>query len=36
MYATGENVIVSPTVKKPYKFRRGNRVFTAFNTSDYS
>ena len=35
MYATGENVVISPAVKKPYKFRRGELVFTACNTRDY-
>ena len=35
LYATGENIVVSPTVKEPYKFRRGDLVFTACNTRHY-
>ena len=35
LYAKGENVVFSPAVKKPYKFRRGDLVFTACNTRDY-
>ena len=35
IYATGENVVISPTVKKPYRLRRGELVFTACNTWDY-
>ena len=35
LYAKGENVVISPAVKKPYKFRRGALVFTACNTRDY-
>ncbi len=35
LYANGENILVSPAVKQPYKFRRGDLVFTACNTKDY-
>ena len=35
LYAKGENIVISPAVKKPYKFRRGGLVFTACNTGDY-
>ena len=34
LYTEGENIIVSPAIKKPYKFRRGGLVFTACNTKD--
>ncbi|MCU7859002.1 MAG: ATP-binding protein [Candidatus Thiodiazotropha sp. (ex Lucinoma kastoroae)] len=34
LYPEGENYIVIPTVKKPYKVRRGGLVFTACTTRD--
>ncbi|MFQ5638907.1 MAG: ATP-binding protein [bacterium] len=34
LYPKGENYIVSPAVKKPYKVRRGDLVFTACTTRD--
>lgn len=34
LYPKGENYIVSPAVKKPYKVRRDNLVFTACTTRD--
>ncbi len=34
LYPEGENYIVSPAVKKPYKVRRGDLVFTACTTGD--
>ena len=34
LYPEGENYIVSPAVKKPYKIRRGDLVFTACTTRD--
>ena len=35
LHPGGENFVISPAVKKPYKFRRGDLVFTACNTNDY-
>lgn len=32
LYPKGDNYIVSPTVKKPYRVRRGDLVFTACST----
>jgi len=34
LYPQGENYIVGPAVKKPYKLRRGDLVFTACTTRD--
>ncbi|HFQ14164.1 MAG TPA: ATP-binding protein [Gammaproteobacteria bacterium] len=34
LYPKGDNYIVSPAVKKPYKVRRGDLVFTACSTRD--
>jgi len=34
LYPEGDNYIVSPVVKKPYKVRRGELVFTACTTKD--
>jgi len=34
LYPKGDNYIVSPAVKKPYKVRRGDLVFTACTTRD--
>jgi len=34
LYPQGENYIISPAVKKPYKVRRGDLVFTACTTRD--
>jgi predicted AAA+ superfamily ATPase len=36
LYPQGENYIVSPAVKKPYKVRRGDLVFTVCTTWDIS
>lgn len=36
LYPKGENMIVSPMVKKPYKVRRGDLVFNLCNTRDIS
>ena len=35
LHANGNNIVISPTVRKPYKFRRGDLVFTGCNTNDY-
>ena len=35
LYGEGRNVVISPAVKRPYKFRRGSLVFTACGTADY-
>lgn len=35
LYATGENLVISPAVKEPQRFRRGDLVFTACNTWHY-
>lgn len=35
LHPGGENIVISPAVSKPYKFRRGGLVFTACNTNDY-
>lgn len=35
-YPKGENYIVSPAVKKPYRVRRGDLVFTVCTTGDIS
>jgi predicted AAA+ superfamily ATPase len=34
LYPQGNNYIVSPSVKKPYQVRRGDRVFTVCSTRD--
>ena len=34
LYPEGDNYIVSPVVKEPYRVRRGNRVFTICTTRD--
>jgi len=34
LYPQGENYLVSPAVKKPYRIRRGDLVFTACSTGD--
>ena len=34
IYPIGENYVVSPAVKKPYKIRRGNLVFAVCTTRD--
>jgi len=34
LYPEGDNYIVSPAVKKPYRVRRGDLVFTACSTRD--
>ncbi len=34
LYPKGENYVVSPVVKKPYKVRRGDLVFTVCTTRD--
>ena len=34
IYPQGNNYIVSPSVKKPYQVRRGDRVFTVCSTRD--
>ena len=34
LYPDGENIIASPAVKKPYKLRRGDLIFTACSTRD--
>jgi len=34
LYPQGENIVVSPSVKNPYQFRRGDMVFTACNTKN--
>ena len=34
LYPRGDNYIVSPVVKKPYRVRRGGRVFTICTTRD--
>ena len=34
LYPKGDNYIVSPVVKKPYRVRQGNRVFTICTTRD--
>ena len=34
LYPKGDNYIVSPVVKQPYRVRRGNRVFTICTTKD--
>lgn len=36
LYPGGENYIISPAVKKPYRVRRGDLVFTVCTTSDVS
>jgi predicted AAA+ superfamily ATPase len=36
LYPDGENYIISPAVKKPYRVRRGDLVFTVCTTSDVS
>ena len=36
LYPKGENMIVSPVVKKPYKVRHGNLVFSLCGTRDIS
>lgn len=35
LHPGGENIVISPAVSKPYKFRRGGLVFTACNTNNY-
>ena len=35
LYAEGRNYVVSPAVKKPYKFRRGSLLFTACNPGNF-
>ena len=35
LYGEGRNIVISPSVKRPYKFRRGPLVFTACGTADY-
>ena len=35
LHPSGENIVISPAVSKPYKFHRRGLVFTACNTSDY-
>ncbi len=34
LYPKGENYLISPAVKKPYKVRRGDLVFTVCTTRD--
>ena len=34
LYAQGENYIVSPSVNRPYRMRRGDRVFSVCTTRD--
>lgn len=34
LYPQGDNYILSPAVKKPYKLRQGKLVFTACSTGD--
>jgi predicted AAA+ superfamily ATPase len=36
LYPNGENYIISPAVKKPYRVRRGDLVFTVCTISDIS
>ena len=36
LYPEGENFIVSPAVKTPYRIRRGGRVMTVCTTRDLS
>ena len=35
LHPNGENIVISPAVRKPYKFRRGGLSFTACNANDY-
>ena len=35
LYADGANVVISPSVNKPYRFRRGDLVCTACGAKDY-
>ena len=35
LYANGQNIVISPALKEPYRFRRGGLVFTACNAWHY-
>ena len=34
LYPEGENYVLGPAVKSPYRIRRGGRVFTVCSTRD--
>jgi len=36
LYPIGDNYVASPAVKKPYRIRRGDQVFTVCTTKDFS
>jgi len=36
LYPAGENYVVSPAVKEPYRIRRGEEVFTVCSASQWS